>query len=111
MLIAGGGALAALHISGVLLPFIESDATRIVPALITIAALCTIWARPRDWVVDQQICPTLGLLGTVLGFMVALAGIEGDITADKLGGVTTALTTTAAGIIAHIWLLVVREVR
>lgn len=107
------GALAALQIGGVLGPFIEDDATGIVLGLIALAAFCTAlsgyWRKALVWVVENQVCPTLGLLGTVIGFMMTLEGITGDVTAAKMAGVSTALVTTATGMIAHLWLLVVRE--
>ncbi len=51
----------------------------------------------------------LGLLGTVAGFMIAITGaVEGD-TALKFAGVSTALSTTAVGIVAHLYLLVMQR--
>lgn len=107
------GAIAALHISGNLMPYIMADSTFITAGLIGFAFICTILSTCRRklmiWVIDNQVMPMLGLLGTVLGFMIALNGIVGAMEATKLAGVETALITTAAGMIAHLWLLVVRE--
>ena len=108
-----GGALGASYSVGALGDVIERDQTGIVYGLIAAALICTALAQTRRrvliWVLDHQIAPIVGLLGTVLGFMAALAGITGDVTAAKLSGVETALVTTAVGMVCHIWLLVVRE--
>lgn len=106
-------ALVGLHIDGVLVPYIAADRTGIILAVAAVAVLATALARWRRkfmvWVIDQQVCPTLGLLGTVLGFTLALSGVAGDVSADKLAGVHMALNTTGAGLLAHLWLLCVRE--
>lgn len=113
LLIVAAGALAALHLGGRLFPFIEADQTGIVLGLMALIGVCTalsrIWRKLIIWVIDHQICPTFGLLGTVIGFMATLEGVVGDITAAKLSGVETALVTTVTGLLAHIWLLIVRE--
>ena len=105
--------LVALQLGGLLYPFIAADKTFIVPGLLVltlvITSLATPYRRVLSWTLEHQIAPSLGLLGTVLGFAVALGGISGDITADKLAGVNTALNTTITGLMCHLWLLVTRE--
>lgn len=107
------GCLVAAYLLGFLDYLVGADQSGIVAVLTGLAFICTLLASTRRkllvWVIDNQLAPMLGLLGTVLGFMVALEGITGDVTAAKLAGVHTALVTTAAGMIAHIWLLIVRE--
>lgn len=114
LLVVFVGALAALGIGGILGPALRADATYIVYTLLVMSAACTALAGARRailiWTIEAQICPTLGLLGTVIGFMAALSGIVDDVSAAKMAGVETALVTTAAGMIVHLWLLVVREV-
>lgn len=113
-MILAAGLLAASYVSGDLQAVIDGDTTGVVVwAIGALGLFGTIAARKRRawlrWICAEGVCTILGLFGTVVGFMIALAGITGDIQADKLGGIETALVTTAAGIIVHIWLLLVRE--
>jgi hypothetical protein len=58
----------------------------------------------------------LGLIGTVVGFIVALSGVEPDAAADVgaigpmistlIGGMAIALHTTLVGSLLHLWLMV-----
>lgn len=58
----------------------------------------------------------LGLIGTVVGFMIALSGVEPEIAADVsaigpmvsilIEGMSVALHTTLVGSILHIWLMI-----
>ena len=58
----------------------------------------------------------LGLVGTVIGFIVALSGVDPDVTAsvDKVGpmvttlikGMSIALYTTLIGAVLHVWLMI-----
>ncbi len=57
----------------------------------------------------------LGLIGTVIGFMIALSGVDANAVSDVkgvgpmvstlIGGMAVALTTTLAGSILNIWLM------
>lgn len=59
----------------------------------------------------------LGLIGTVIGFIIALSGVEPDVAADVgavgpmistlINGMSIALHTTLVGALLHVWLLVV----
>lgn len=63
---------------------------------------------------------TLGLLGTVIGFFVALNGVGGNdlvsasgvqkVTAQLMGGMRIALTTTIIGAVFGLWLEINRRV-
>lgn len=58
----------------------------------------------------------LGLVGTVIGFIVALSGVQPDVAADAgaigpmvatlIGGMSIALHTTLVGSLLHLWLMV-----
>ena len=58
----------------------------------------------------------LGLIGTVIGFIIALSGVDVDLAADVdsvgpmistlIGGMSVALYTTLVGAILNIWLMV-----
>ena len=50
------------------------------------------------------ILPTLGLLGTVIGFSMALTGVAGDDIVLRDIGVHTALNTTIVGLSGSLWL-------
>ena len=59
---------------------------------------------------------TLGLIGTVIGFIIALSGVNADAVADVgaigpmistlIEGMAVALYTTLVGAVFHVWLLV-----
>jgi hypothetical protein len=59
---------------------------------------------------------TLGLIGTVIGFIIALSGVNADAVADVgaispmistlIQGMAVALYTTLVGAVFHVWLLV-----
>lgn len=93
---------------------LAADSTGIAWVILILGALCTLlarrWRALLTWTCDQGVAVTLGLLGTVIGFMNALSGIAAGDDATKLEGVETALVTTIVGVIAHLWLIVVREV-
>lgn len=55
-----------------------------------------------EWIAEHL--PTLGLLGTVLGFAIALGGLTGDDLSIRNLGIHTALNTTIAGVIGSLWL-------
>lgn len=58
----------------------------------------------------------LGLIGTVIGFIIALSGVDADAVADVsaigpmvstlIGGMSVALYTTLAGAVLNIWLMI-----
>ena len=58
---------------------------------------------------------TLGLIGTVIGFIIALSGVEAERVADVasvapmvstlIQGMSVALYTTLVGAVFHVWLL------
>ncbi len=58
----------------------------------------------------------LGLIGTVVGFIIALSGVDVDLAADVnsvgpmistlIGGMSVALYTTLVGAVLNIWLMV-----
>lgn len=114
LLITAAGLLALAHLAGVLEAVFTVDATGITYTIAALGAGGTLLARLcrgfLRWVCDQGVTVTLGLLGTVIGFMAALSGIVSADDTAKFAGVETALATTVVGVIAHLWLLVVREV-
>ncbi len=57
------------------------------------------------------ILPTLGLLGTVIGFSMALTGVVGDDIVIRDIGVNTALNTTIVGLSGSLWLGLLGKLR
>lgn len=96
---------------------ISSDKTFVVQFIIVVFMVGLILARHKQWndvfwVANS--CLFLGLIGTVLGFIIAFSGIDpsavGDIGAIKpmvttlMLGMGTALYTTLVGAIGSLWL-------
>lgn len=113
LMVIAAGLLAVAVVSGNLQHVIDGDRTGIVwavGALGFVGTACARWRRAwLTWMCDQGVAPLLGLLGTVIGFMMALGGLSSDAYAANMAGVETALTTTVAGVVVHLWLLLVRE--
>lgn len=89
----------------------ENDQTRLT-VVISVIFLAGVWfaARSRHKQVEYvaTILPTLGLLGTVIGFSIALSGAEGQEYALRDLGVYTALNTTIVGLVGSLWLGLMR---
>lgn len=116
---AGAAILAALAFAGYAqIPFAADDtymthgiAVLFMAGLVTVALRR--WQTAR-WIADRLIF--LGLLGTVVGFVIALSGVDpakvGDVEAigpmvgALLDGMATALFTTLIGSIGYLWLSV-----
>lgn len=100
---------------GYVQPLFNGDATGISYAVVAVAGAGTLSAHYRGewlaWISHHGVCTMLGLLGTVLGFLDALAGLSEGSDVAKLAGVTTALTTTVVGMIAHLYLILLQKVR
>ena len=94
----------------------HADATHIsagIAAITVAASISAGFARTREWlpwVVDNGVTLLLGLLGTVLGFMAAVQGMASADVAAKMGGVSTSNATTVAGLVCHLYLLVLARV-
>jgi hypothetical protein len=93
---------------------ITSDSTGIVwvVAVAFVLGFVSLLRGPAvaDWMCDHGVTLMLGLLGTLVGFMAALTGaVDGD-TAQKFSGVNSALVTTVAGLVAHMYLLLATRV-
>lgn len=109
--------LGVAWLQGLVSEAIEADRTHIIVWLIAAVALvmslATWWQRGRSWTAwtcEWAIPAMLGFLGTTLGLMQALEGLVGDVDAQKLAGVETALVTTAVGITATLYLLLIERV-
>lgn len=57
------------------------------------------------------ILPTLGLIGTVIGFKMALTGVAGDDIVIRDAGVHVALNTTIVGMSGSLWLGLLARLR
>lgn len=65
----------------------------------------------------SRLLPYLGFIGTMIGFLYALSGVDpsqaGDVDAvvpmvtKTMEGVGTAITTTLAGLVGHVWVRIV----
>lgn len=104
--------LGVAWLQGLIAETINSDRTGIIvwtiAAVVLVMSIAAWWKHGRAWTAwtcEWAIPAMLGFLGTALGLMQALAGLVGDIDAQKLAGVETALVTTIVGIIATLFLL------
>ena len=111
MHVGGMFGLGVFYLQGLLfLPF-TSDRTHlsVVIGIVfiggVIEAFRSNWGRVEKAI---HILPALGLLGTILGFLIML---KGGVSADDLSGVYTALYTTLIGMIGMIWLTLCSWVR
>ncbi len=93
--------------SGVMQSFYESDAYYLATGLTAytgyglVCVLCGWWDRVAE-VIDDL--PTYGLLGTVIGFSIAIGGlVTGEIELRNTG-LQVALNTTIVGLIGSKWL-------
>ncbi len=66
--------------------------------------------RWDDVKILKNTLPTLGLLGTVIGFAMGIEGIAIDAPDLKMLGLHTALNTTITGLIGSLWLLICERV-
>ena len=107
------GLLSAGVYAGVVQRALFADQTGIVWVLIALACVASCATRWRylfsDWIVEHGLLILLGLLGTVVGFMQAITGVLADDSIVKMAGVDTALSTTAVGLVAHIYLLIMQR--
>lgn len=104
------GIFSAGLFSGVIQPVFENDKTYITYFIVFSTIIISFIPSIRDWVCDNALTLFLGLLGTVLGFSMAIYGISNENSLAKLEGVNTALNTTIVGLISHIYLLVLRKI-
>ncbi len=105
--IIAGAALYAGWRVGILQSFYGSDTYYLAVVLTGYAVwgllcvLCGWWDRVEEVIEDL---PTYGLLGTVVGFSVALGGIMSGETGARDAGLQVALNTTIVGLIGSQWL-------
>lgn len=99
----GAGLVLAWH-QGLLAEVWANDTLWICSATVIVAALC--FAASFRWPVYAgygiEICPALGFLGTVVGFIMMLDSLGSDISADAWamrGGLAIAIYTTAVGLV------------
>jgi hypothetical protein len=103
------GLVAAGIFSGVVQPVFENDKTYITYFISTITVFVSFMPSIRDWLCDNAIILFLGLLGTILGFSLAISGISDDDIVTKIDGVSTALNTTIVGIVGHLYLISLKK--
>ncbi len=90
-----------------LVPFFTADKIGLTAMIAGVAALGVAGVAVRRWTLVAYLkdnLPTLGLLGTVVGFSMAVAGLSGDDFELKFLGLDTALNTTIAGLVGSLWL-------
>ena len=109
LILNGIGALClmAAAMQGWVRHLIEADRTYMTAgiALTFLVGLVMVWRSRWSWV-DwlAGVLPALGLLGTFIGFAMAVNSLTGPATDMAALGLNTALNTTIAGIIASVWL-------
>jgi len=105
--VIAGAALYAAWRAGVLQDFFASDAYYLATGLTTytgyglVCVLCGWWDRVAE-VTDDL--PTYGLLGTVVGFSIAISGLVSEEVELRNTGLQVALNTTIVGLIGSKWL-------
>ena len=105
----GAVLLFAAWQQGWLWPVFENDATRI-SWLIAGAFLLGVALLPdrKLYYIDTRwiavILPVLGIVGTIIGFKMAVDGAAGADFELRDFGIATALNTTIAGLIGSLWL-------
>lgn len=112
----GLGALTIAALNGWVARMFLADASYlcvVIALAFTAANVCVLFAREWAAWLGQQLV-LLGLIGTVLGFVLALGGIDassaGDLNAvgrmigALVQGMGTALWTTLAGAIGFLWI-------
>jgi hypothetical protein len=106
--------LGAAVTTGLAQEAFASDATGLVWMVTAITLLGTFAAFEAPswltWICDHGLTLLFGLLGTVVGFMAALHGIVSGDEVAKLAGVATALSTTAVGMVSHLYLILLERV-
>jgi len=95
--------------AGLLVEFFAADEMGLTALIAAVAVIGVFGVAMQRWGLVEFIkiqCPTLGLLGTAVGFSLAVAGLGADDGGFelKLLGLNTALNTTIAGLIGHLWL-------
>lgn len=114
LVVAALGLLGAGLTVGLVQEAFNADASGLVWVVTAAAVLGTAAAYLGrswlEWMCDQGVCPMLGLLGTVVGFTMALDGVVNASDVSKLSGIHTALSTTAVGMVAHLYLILLERV-
>lgn len=114
IVLTAGALLGFAWVHHLVQPIFDGDPTGIVwvvAAVTGAGALAAFWAPSwLAWLCEHGVTLMLGLLGTVVGFMSAIAGAVSGDDAAKMDGVTTALTTTIAGMVSHLFLIVLEKV-
>ena len=95
--------------ANLLVEFFAADKMGLTALIAAVAITGISGVAMRRWALVEFIkkhLPTLGLLGTAVGFSLAVAGLGADSGGFelKLLGLNTALNTTIAGLIGHLWL-------
>jgi hypothetical protein len=110
--------LAVMVLSlGLLLPVLSDDSTFMshgITLLLPLGLFLAARGHPRHALQCGRYAVALGLLGTVIGFRVALSGVDpataGDASAIQpmigglIDGMGTALSTTIVGLLVSLWL-------
>jgi hypothetical protein len=110
--VTGAALLIAGWMQGAVAFVFMNDPTYLTWALfgVFVVGLAAMWlrfSRTYKFIVDELL--TMGLMGTLAGLFMILAG---DPTADELlYGLGTALGTTLVASVARLWLLIVNELK
>ncbi len=104
--IIGAAGLYVAWRAGLLVEFFTADKTGMTIVIAGVAGIgigCAAWQRWDTVEFISRHLPTMGLLGTVVGFSMAIAGLGEDFDIKMLG-LHTALNTSLAGMLGHLWL-------
>jgi len=88
-----------------------ADATNITLGIAGMALVAPfIGASWRRWLGDQGVTLLFGLMGTMIGFWLALEGAIQGADELKMAGLGAALSTTIAGLVAHFYTLLLSRI-
>ena len=105
----GSAGAAAIFYFG-LIPYYIDDLyiMPVIAGLTVIASISIVTPRLRGFhmfIIDKSVLTMLGMLGTFTGMAIALSKLDGSINTEALSGLWVAISTTIAGIVAHLWLI------
>ena len=95
-----------------LIPFFTADEIGLTAFVAAVAAIGVVGVGFRRWAPVEFLkehLVTLGLLGTIIGFSMAITGLAEDFD-FKMLGLHTALNTTLAGLAGSLWLALCERV-
>lgn len=105
------GLISAGLVLGWVQPIFYNDSTYLTYAIVAVLLFLTFFESWQEWAREHGLTLLLGLLGTVIGFSTALTGVVETDPDLKQKGVETALNTTIVGLLGHLYLIILQQVK